>query len=151
MANFRFKLEPVLRHRCLIEDECQRELAKALRHQLILRGQLRQMQQTIVESKRRLGDGLIGRVNLDQIAQFARYSGQVTQRAHGIVARLAAAEKQIQTARERLLHAARDRKALELLRDRQHRRWQEMQGRREAASMDELAVQGFARLALGDL
>lgn len=152
MAKFRFKFESVLRYRGMIEDECQRELAKTMRHRMILQDQLRQMQQTIVDSKQQLGQGLIGRVNLDQIAQFARYSGQVAQRAQGIVQKLAVAEKQIETARQKLLKASRDRKALELLRDRQRRQWQLEQDRLEAATLDELAVQGYARrLVLGEV
>ena len=119
MPAFRFRFEIVLRHRTLIEDECQRDMAKVLRHRMILQDQLRLMQETIVDSKRQLGDGLIGRVDLDRVAQFARYSSQVAQRARDIVQKLVTAEKQIEIARQKLLKATRDRKALELLRDRQ--------------------------------
>jgi flagellar protein FliJ len=152
MPAFRFGFEIVLRHRTLVEDQCQRDLAKVLRHKMILEDQLRQMQETIVDSKRQLGSGLIGRVDLDRVAQFARYSGQVAQRARDIVQKLVTAEKQIEIARQKLLKATRDRKALELLRDRQFRRWKMEQDRREAAAMDELAVQSYARrLVLGDV
>jgi flagellar FliJ protein len=145
MARFRFRLEPVLRYRRLLEDEAQRELAKLMRHRMILQGQIRQMQETITASKRQLGQGLIGRVDLGSVAQFARYSGQATQRARQIVSSLAAAEKQIGAAREKLLRATRDRKALELLEDRHRQQWLAAQERKEAAAMDEIAVQAYAR------
>ena len=148
MAKFRFQFESVLRYRAIIEDECQRELAKVMRHRMILQDQLRQMQQTIVGSKQELGASLIGRVDLDRIAQFARYSSQSAMRAREIVLKLAGAEKQIEAARQKLLRATRDRKALELLRDRQERRFAQEQDRKEAAALDEMAVQAYGRLAV---
>ncbi len=152
MAQFRFKLEPVLKHRMAVEDQCQREMAAALRHRMILLDQLRLMQQTIVESRRELARGLTGRVDTDGINQFARYSGQVRQRAQAIVARIAGVEKQIEAARLKLLEATTARKALELLRDRQQQQWQSEEDRREAVVLDEMAVQAYGRkLAVGEL
>lgn len=145
MPKFTFKLEPVLKQRRRNEDQRQRDLAKLLRRRMILEGQIRQMQQTITESKRQLGGALCGKVALDRVGQFARYSGQVTQRAHAIVGELAKLENQIQTARAVLLEATRKRKALELLRNRQLARWKQQQQRREDARLDELNVQRYAR------
>jgi flagellar FliJ protein len=148
MAKFKFNLEAVLRVRRATEEERQRDLAKAMRLRMILEGQLRQMQETITQSKRDLGSGLIGRVDLDSVAQFARYSGQVAMRAQGMLQQLAVAEKQIETARERLLQASRDRKALELLRDRRLALWQAEREKKESAMLDELAVQAYGRKML---
>jgi flagellar export protein FliJ len=145
MAKFQFKLDPVLLQRRAREDICQRELAKALRQRMILQSQLRTMQQTITYSKRDLADGLVGRIDMDRVSHFARYSSQVTHRAHAIVSRLGGVEKQINTAREKLAQATRARKALDLLRERRHRQWRQQLDRREAAQLDELAVQRYAR------
>ncbi|MCC7192117.1 MAG: flagellar export protein FliJ [Phycisphaeraceae bacterium] len=145
MARFRFKLEPVLRYRRLLEDEAQRELAKTMRRRMILQDQLKQMQETITSSKQQLGQGLIGRVDLDSIAQFARYSSQTTQRARQIINSLVTAEKQIEIAREKLLKATRDRKALELLEERHRQTWRAVMERKDAAATDEMAVQAYAR------
>ncbi len=145
MASFHFKLEPVLRQRQAEEDRCQRDLAKVLRQRMILRTQLRQMQETISSSKRDMAGGLIGRVDLAQVASFARYSGQVAQRAQQIVLRMAGLEKQVEQARGRLLQAARARQALELLRQRQYDRWRREQDRRETIELDEVAAQQFLR------
>ncbi len=152
MPSFRFRLEVVLKHRMAVEDQRQRELAAVLRLRMILHEQLRLMQQTIVDSKRELAGGLVGPVDVDRITQFARYSGQVRQRAAAIVTRLAGAEKQIEAARQRLLEATKARKALELLRDRQREQWRREEDRREAAALDELAVQAYGRrLAVGEV
>lgn len=145
MAKFTFQLESVLRHRRMVEEQRQRELAMVLKERAELREQLRQMQQTISRSKRQLCDGLIGAVDVDRVAGFARYSAQVTQRARGYVLKLASVEKRIEEARGRLLEAKRARRALELLRERRYAQWKLEQERREAAALDELAVQRHAR------
>lgn len=147
MPAFVFHLEPVLRQRQRAEDQLQRELAQFLRQQLIFQNQLRAMQQDISDDKRRMAASLVGVVDVSRIRQHAAHSGQVTMRAHQIVLRLAALESQVEQSRERLNRAVRARKAIELLRDRQHRRWKQEQDRREAAQLDELAVQRFARRA----
>lgn len=150
MAKFTFKYESVLRHRCVIEDLRQREMARELRQRMIIEDQLRLMQRTIMESKRELGAALTGKVDLQQIAQFTRYGGQVTQRAHGFVRKLAQIEKQIEHARQRLIDATRQRQAIELLRQRHHQQWLLEQDRRETAQLDELALQSHLR-TIGEL
>lgn len=151
MASFKFKLEPVLRHRRIQEEQAQRELAKAFGERVMLQQRLRGMQDTIITSKRQLGDGLVGRVDLDAVSGFARYSLQVAATARGMLGQLVQAEKQIEARRIELTKAMQARKALELLRDKQHRAWQAEQARREDAALDELAVQAYSRrLMSGD-
>ncbi len=146
MAKFSFKLDPVLFKRRVEEDRCQRDLAKSLRQRMILRDQLRLIQQTITHSKQELSEDLSGRVDVTRVLQFARFSGQVTHRAHAFVTRLAGVEKQIEADRQSLIEATRARKALEILRDRQYRRWRKQVQRREEAQLDEFAVQRHIRL-----
>lgn len=147
MAGFMFRFETLLKHRRTIEDLRQRDLAQAMRHRMILETQLRTMQQTISQSKRRLGDALVGKVDVDQISHFARYAGQTTQRAAAILHQLAEKEKQVVAAREILIEAQRDRKAIELLRDKHYRRWLHERDRRETAQMDDMALQAHRRRA----
>ena len=150
MAKFKFNLEVVLKHRQMIEDDRQRELAAQLRKRMILMDQLRQMQSTIRDSKQRLGDGLVGQVDLSRISQFSHYNGQVTIRAQQIVHTLAVVERDVEVARTRLLQASQQRKALELLRDKRLALWKRQQDRREAIELDEIAVQRYARdIAMG--
>ncbi|MEX0776175.1 MAG: flagellar export protein FliJ [Phycisphaeraceae bacterium] len=145
MPQFEFKFQTVLRHRQIVEDQAQRELAQVMRQRMILMNQLRSMQDSIRQSKHDLGASLVGQVSMAQVGDFARYSGQVTQRAQQLVTGMASVEQRIVTARDKLLTATRARKAMELLRDRQHQEWKRQQDRRETAELDELAVQGHAR------
>lgn len=145
MATFKFKLEPVLKQRRILEDQGQRELAKLLRQRMILHDQLRSMQRTITESKRALTGTLLGTVNLEQAGRFARYSDQVTQRARSIVLELAQLEKSIEASRQQFLAVSRDRKAIELLRDRRLEAWKKQRRRAEDTVVDEIATQRYVR------
>lgn len=146
MAGFKFRLEAVLRQRQMVEDERQRALAKLLRQRMILHDQLRAMQQSIRAAKSALSDGLVGTVDMDRVAGFARYSGQLSVRAQALVMRLAELEKQVKHAQDRLLQATQARRALELLRDRQWQAWRQQQERRELAAADESTVQRYTRV-----
>jgi len=143
MPAFVFKLEPVLRQRQMAEDQRQRELAQLMRHQMIMMDQLRQMQQTISGSKQDLAGSLVGKVDLQAVSGFARFSGQTTQRAHGLVRKLAELEQQVQAARQRLIEASRERRAIEKLKQNRYEQWKREHERREAAVMDELAMQNY--------
>lgn len=145
MAQFQFRFKTLLAHHRRVEDQRQRELAQHLRTRMILHDQIRDMQDTIRDSKQSMADGLVGKVDLTRVGQFARYSGHAAQRARQIVLRLAGIEKQIEVARTDLLDATKQRKSLELLRDKHEAQWRYEQDRRETNELDELATTRFAR------
>lgn len=145
MAQFQFRFQTLLAHHRRVEDQRQRELAKHLRTRLILHDQIRDMQDTIRDSKQSMADGLVGKVDLTRVGQFARYSGHAATRARQIVVKLAGLEKQIEDARQALLDATKQRKSLELLRDKHEAQWRYEQNRRETNELDELATTRFAR------
>ena len=150
MAEFQFRFQTLLKHRQRVEDQRQRDLAQHLRTRMILHDQIKEMQNTIRDSKQSMADGLVGTVDLTRVGQFARYSGHAAQRARQIVLKLAGLEKQIDQARTALLDATQKRKALELLRDKDKAKWQYEQNRRETNELDELATSRYAhRLMTG--
>ncbi len=150
MAGFVFELEPVLYQRRVVEEQAQRELAQHLRRQLILRTQIRQMQEGIRQSKSDLGAALHGRVDMERVSQFARYSGQSAARAQMVVLELARVEDRVNQSREKLLAATRARQALELLRERRYAAWQQQRLRRETAELDEISIQRHGRRRLAE-
>ncbi len=141
MPGFVFNLQSVLDLRLQAEEQRRREMAEVLRLKLKLEEQLRGMQQSLNQSRHALTGGLVGRVDLAQVAQFTRYQAQVRLRAQGLVIKLAAVEQAIERSRAALVHASRDRRALELLRDRRREAWMREQERRAAAELDALALQ----------
>jgi flagellar protein FliJ len=148
MAKFQFRFQTLLAHHRRVEDQRQRDLAQHLRKRMILHDQIRDMQDTIRDTKQSMADGLIGTVDLTRVGQFARYSGHAAQRARQIVVKLSGIEKQIDEARQTLLDATKQRKALEILRDKHEAAWRYEQNRREANEMDELATTRYARRVL---
>lgn len=145
MAGFVFRYETLLQHRRRIEDERQRDLAKLMRGRMLFLDRLRGMQDTIRQSKHDMGASLTGKVDLSQVSQFARYSQTCAQQGREIVVKLAGLEKQIDAAREQLMEAVRQRKALELLRERHLEEWKFEQARKEAIELDDLATQRYVR------
>jgi len=145
MAKFAFKLEPLLAHRRHVEDEHQRALAQLLREKLILETQIRNHQSTISDDKQTMSSALVGQVNVDRIRQHAAHSGQVAVRLQQIAYRLLHLNRSIEEARKTLLEAVKQRKAVELLREKQFKRWKQAQDRREAAELDEIGTQIYMR------
>jgi len=145
MARFTFRYQSILNHREKAEQLCQRALAELLHERNALMQKLTTMQQTISQAKRDAADGLVGSVNLEQVAGVARYSARCTAEGHGVVRRVADLETRVEQARNRLLEASRERQALGLLRDKQQQAWELEQRRMEAKQLDELNAQAYTR------
>lgn len=145
MGKFVFRLEPVLRQRGREEQACQRRLAQLLGRRQQMHEQLRRMQGGLSSDKQAMAASLVGHVDVSRIRMHAAHNAQVTHRAHAIVRELAELEDHIEQARAALLETTRQRKAIELLRDRQWQRWQKTMARREAAAADEMATQRYGR------
>ena len=145
MPQFTFRYETLLQHRRNLEDQAQRALAERVRTQMILTDQLRSMQTQITESKRDLGDALVGKIDLSRVGEFTRYNADSTVRGRELVKRLAELETLVEAARQELLGATQQRKALDLLRERDLKKWKLEQDRKETAELDELASQAYTR------
>ena len=145
MAQFTFRYETLLQHRRNLEDHAQRHLAERVRTRMILTDQLGQMQEDIGRSKGDLSDALVGRIDLSRVGDFTRFNAQATLRGRQLVKRLAELHSQVEAARQQLLTATQQRKALEVLRDKDLAAWKRQQERRETAELDELASQAYTR------
>lgn len=142
MARFEFKLEALLTHRAQIEKDKQRRLAQVQQQiQAVLR-KIQDAETRIREENRTLGTKeLTGVLDMQYIAHEKRFVGALITRI--ILARqeIAAMEVTLATARKDLLAAARARKVIEKLKERQLERWRQEQERKEAAVMDEIGTQ----------
>ena len=145
MARFAFKLDPVLRHRRMIEEERQRALAQLLRRKLILETQVGDLQRTIVTDKRAIVDALVGKVDVMRIRQHGVHSNHVALRVQQIAIELYKLAQQLDQSRVQLLEATKARKAVELLRQKRYDRWMSEQRRDETRQADELTTQAYAR------
>lgn len=150
MQSFQCQYKAVLKQREVIEQGKQRALAKLMHHRNAMVGRLREMQETISSSKQQAADGLVGTVDLAAIAGIARYSASCALQGNTLVRELAQLENLVEQARNELIEASKNRKALELLRDRQRQAWELEQRRMEASRLDEQTTQAYAAKVMAE-
>jgi flagellar FliJ protein len=142
MPRFRFQLEGVLEHRKNIEEEKQRALAMVLAEMQRLKTDLADLDQvarTAVADLRQ--NRLTGHLDLSFLAAHRRFTGSVQRKALAIAQKMALVQRQIDEARVALSVAAKDRKIIEKLRERQLERWQSQQHRQEMDELDDIGMQ----------
>jgi flagellar FliJ protein len=135
-------LQAVLRHRKAVEQEKLRDLAMAA-------ARLKEAQDELAaldESMRATNDDvrrnrLTGRLDVGFIVAHRRYLLGMQRKALELAAKIAAAQKIVDTARAALAEAAKQRMVLEKLREKQETRWREEIERRELAQLDEVGMQ----------
>lgn len=149
MPRFQFRFSSLLKHRRRVEQDRRRELATCLRKQMILQNQLRTMQQSISESKRQAAGLLVGRVDIDAISRMGAHASHTQLRGQDVVMRLADLEREIRRSRESLMDATRQRKALELLRQRHFEAWRAEQRRKQMQELDDIATGAYVRRMIG--
>ncbi|QOV89908.1 flagellar export protein FliJ [Humisphaera borealis] len=147
MAQFKFSLQAVLRQRELIEQDRQRALAAVQRVYNELEAELHRMDEAARAATQDLRDNhLIGSISVEYLAAHRRFTLAMQRKALNHAGRMSDVKKKVEAARAALIEAAKDRKAMEKLRDRRQEDWTEDQNRREAAATDEVAQQIGARM-----
>jgi flagellar FliJ protein len=142
MARFVFKLEGVLRQRKTAEQQKQRDLANIQARMAVLQAELRAMDlsvQTATEDVRR--NRLTGPLDLSFLAAHRRYSFAMQRKAMELAQKMAVVQRDVDAARTRLAEAAKQRKVIEKLRERQMERWREEASKRELAELEEVGLQ----------
>lgn len=142
MAQFKFKLSPVLRQREIIEREKQRDYALALAAVKELQDQLTALNQTTQSANDDLRTNrLLGPIDVNFITAHRRFLLGIHRKALDLAAKIAAAQQKADTARAALAEAAKQVKVLEKLRETQQTRWKEDQDKKELLALDEVAMQ----------
>jgi flagellar protein FliJ len=142
MPRFHFKLDALLTHRRQIEKEKQRRVAQVQQEIQIVRRHIQDAQSLIHAQNQTLGaKELTGRLDMQYIAHEKRFVGALTVRIVLALQKLAGLEQALASARAELLAAARDRKVIEKLREKQYTRWRLELERKEAAVIDEIGTQ----------
>jgi flagellar FliJ protein len=139
---FKFPLEALLEHRQQIEKEHQRIVAKIQQDAQALVRDIQQAEARIVaENKTLTGEKLVGTLDMQYIALEKRFVGNLHMKIALTMQQLAAMEKKLAAARVELLAAARNRKVIDKLKEKQLARWRAEQDRKEADLLDELGTQ----------
>jgi flagellar FliJ protein len=141
MARFVFKLEGILRHRANLEEQRRRELAQIQAQMATLQGELDELDAAMRASEADLRQNrLVGRLDLTFLAAQRRYAIAMRKKALGVAQKMAGVQRQLDTARASLADAAKARKIIEKLRDRQLARWKEDQAHHELLELDDVAM-----------
>ncbi len=142
MPRFKFQLAGVLEHRKNIEEEKQRALAAVLSEMQRLKNELVELDQVARGAVADLRQNrLTGHLDMSFLAAHRRFTGSVQRKALAIAQKMALVQRQIDDARAALAAAAKDRKIIEKLRERQLERWQLQQHRQEADELDDIGMQ----------
>lgn len=150
MAQFKFQLEPLLRHRKTIERDRQRSHAVLQSQMKELEDELKRLDQTsqLATSELR-SNHLTGTIDLNFLAAHRRFTGAVQRKAITLVQRMALLQRQLDDSRKLLTEAAVKRKVMEKLKEKHHDRWKAEIERKETALTDEIGMQ-LAFRNLGD-
>ena len=145
MARFIFKLEPLLKARLNSEQQFQRTVAEIERERIKLEDKLRAKQAILTGGKVELLDQLSGSIDVSSLRYRASMAQQIMRDAQRLVLELAGVHHRLFTARGKLIEAARNRRAIELVREKRYEKYKADEAKAEIAAMDELAVISAAR------
>jgi flagellar FliJ protein len=148
MARFVFRLETVLRQRKRAEQEAQRELAHRQAKLVGLQNDLQSLDQALRKASEDVRDNhLTGTLDLNFLTAHRRFVNAMQRQGLNLVQKIASAQRSVDEARGLLAEAAKQRKVIEKLREKQFARWNDEQARKETAAMDEIGSQiGYSNL-----
>jgi flagellar FliJ protein len=141
MATFVFRLEAVLRQRKHVEREKQRELAARQKALSQSHDELRELDERVRATSEDVRRNLVGKLDMSFLTAHRRFMLAAQRQAVAIAQKIAAAQKAVDDARGMLLEAAKQRKIIEKLREKQLARWSEESHRKEMIDQDEINVQ----------
>lgn len=139
MARFVFSLESVLRQRKHAEQERLRDLAIVQTEMTRLQNELKALNDSIQSSAADMkANHLTGSLDVAYLAAHRRYSVAMQRRGFSLVQDMARQQRKVDDAQRLLADAAKERKVVEKLRERQLERWKSEIGRKELAEADEV-------------
>ncbi|MFK7758789.1 MAG: flagellar export protein FliJ [Phycisphaerales bacterium] len=142
MRGFVFRLQPVLDQREREERDKKLALAEIERERLELENQIRTYQANIEQEQSSLAQMLIGTDHIDFKGARLQANAAINNRfaAQRTVLELAGVHHKMEQARQELQEASAQRKAVELLRDRQLEEFKYQQRRRDSLELDDMSV-----------
>lgn len=149
MPNFTFPLEAVLKHRTHAEQERLRELAACQGEMTRLQQELKALNDSMQASAHDMkANRLTGPIDVAFLAAQRRYTVAMQLKGNALVQDMARQQKKVDEAQRLLAEAAKERKVIEKLREKQFERWKQDIQRKEQADADEVGAQfGYRQMA----
>ena len=129
-----------------LQDHCQREVAEVQTRLAALDRQLAELNDAVhAESAEIRRGNLVGIIDLAYWSAHRRFTIAMQDKAAVITREMAALNEKLDAARQRLLAAVVQYKAIDKLRERQASRWQQEHNRKERLDLDEASSRaGFS-------
>jgi flagellar FliJ protein len=138
MPRFTFKLDGVLEQRKNVERQRQRDVATA--QKLLLKFQA-EIDAIAAVSRSSAIELRCGRLSAASLAAHQRFILSMRHKSKSLKLQHAQAERELHDAQAALTEAAKQRKVMEKLREREHAKWAQQQRRRDAQEADDVARQ----------
>jgi flagellar protein FliJ len=142
MAGHEFRLEQVLKFRKEVEKMHQLELAAAKQQHDNARERLQSEKEAMEALAQELAERQRQGIDVNDLQLFGDFSRRKAEEIQQIRQSLPALEKAVQEKREALMTAAKEKKALEVFKEKKLRDLRLEQLNKERAFLDELAIQG---------
>jgi flagellar FliJ protein len=143
VAAFTFKLEAVLEQRKLAERLRQRDVAMAQRGLLKVQAELDAVaavkRSSAAELRGGAGRGGGQKLGAAMLAAHQRFALAAREKAAGLGRQMTEARRELDHAQARLIEAAKQRKVMEKLREREHAKWVEAQRKKDRLESEEAA------------
>jgi len=140
---FHFSLEPVLRHRKLIEEELQKEMAATKRRLLAEEEKLLGLEETKGRCLRELQEKQAKGIRALDISLYSDFIGRVTTQIGAQRKTISGIERSLAKKRKKLVQAMKERKTVETLKKNRLKAYQRDARRKEQKWIDEIALTRF--------
>jgi flagellar FliJ protein len=145
---YAFKLQTVLDHRQLLEDNLKKELADIQQQVLAIQKQLDVMKRKEIKTIDALNQAQAEGLSSDQVLTYHTYLQRLSDRMAKEKTNVETLSVQASAKKDELLEAMKNRKILERLKDQGLERYHREMLKKEMNFIDEMAVNQFVRNAL---
>ena len=146
MAKFKFRLATLLRLREADRDERRTEMAQAYRADEIIERQQEALEKALTDSTAKCRDATRpGQIDIDHLLETQRFEVLLRAQREQLRKQRGVVAAEIERRRGKLVHANREVRVLEKLREKQTRRHRDEENRREIKRLDEAAMHRAGR------
>lgn len=142
---YHFSLEPVLKHRKLIEEELQKEMAALKRRLLSEQEKLLGLERIKDRCLRELQEKQAKGIKAADISLYSNFIGLVTIQIETQQEEVLSVERNLSKKRTRLIRAVKERKTVDQLKKNRLMIFQRNERRKEQKLIDEMALAGFQK------
>jgi len=140
---YKFRLEPVLRHRKLIEEDLQKEFGALTRQLFDERERLSNLEQVKNRFSGELQQKQVKSINVSDILLYTDFIQQVSKEIERQSKKILEAEKNVEQKREELVGAMKNRKTIDRLREKGLKAHLQRLSKKEQALSNEAGINIF--------